>query len=222
MPCSQCQISHIECTGYSAGAVDDVPRSIVQYLESEISRLEVDLGYTSQKTASEAPKKPPAVISNQFQPLRVDKRRSSARDLARQRLRASASIQAIISATTPSSQSSPIDISRRRMNLTPSLTLAPTSRNEPHSESPVTNAKASLGLSIRTLVSIPPAVVITLVKTYLQRANSLLPFLHEATVWEQTHRVLRIVHEDKAQAVFPDFDFLIVYIVLAASVSHGR
>jgi hypothetical protein len=141
-------------------------------------------------------------------------------EMIRFQMRDDPRIQRLVAATLPSCPSIP-DFSRIRLSLTPSQVLAPAYPSETPNRSSTISKNPDSGLSMKNLASIPSAVVHTLVRAFIEQIHNLHPFLYSPSLVSQVDRVLCIVHADQPLQIRPDFDFLVVYIVLAISVSLG-
>ena len=115
------------------------------------------------------------------------------------------------------------DIPRHMMSLTSSRVLASGgSQNERTAIIPTANNDQTQELlSVNTLAAMPPRIVGTLIKVFIEKVHSLLPMVHEPTLWTQVGRVLRVIHDNGLSSVTADYDFLTVHVVLAVSVSLG-
>lgn len=143
---------------------------------------------------------------------------------ARARARKCLSVQKTIRSITPK-QSMACEIPRNTMGLTSSRVFASSVTKVDGGSrvpsSPTTTDVVQTLISVKNLAAIPPRIVRTLVQVFVEKIHSLLPLVHEPTLWHQVRRVLRLVHDDGITTIAPDYDFLIVHIVLAISASLG-
>ncbi|EFX02063.1 c6 zinc finger domain containing protein [Grosmannia clavigera kw1407] len=250
--CSQCVAAKSECTGTSTRArapsqPADVPRSIVQHLESEIARLETELLKDGQLEVVHAsdillemegggePESVPALASSVPSATSLPLRDSILR---------SGSLQSVIEATLPYGSGAADLLSKVRMGLTPSSAKVrerrgggsgsgslpgsgplPTKGRSP-SSTPTTHS-----LPAPILCSIPWDIVQRLLRKYLNTIQPDSPFLVAATVVHQFQAVGEALQSLKTQTpplsadfpprVLPSHDFLVVYLVLAVSVTLG-
>ena len=139
----------------------------------------------------------------------------------------SKSLQAIVSATLPYGSGATDLLSRVRMGMTPS-----SARVGQRSRTTTLNPKANKGsilLNANTLRSIPVDIVQRLMRKYLNTIQPDNPFLVASTVVQQFQSVVEILGwQAQAQSpgaeplpVIASHDFLIVYLVLAISVTLG-
>lgn len=81
----------------------------------------------------------------------------------------------------------------------------------------------------RVLRSMPPEIVMSLTQKFSQKVLPQYPFFHESTLWNIMHRVLTVLQSQPMEGygtpgsttLRPDYDFLILYIVLSVSVTLG-
>ncbi|KIX03044.1 uncharacterized protein Z518_06594 [Rhinocladiella mackenziei CBS 650.93] len=219
-PCSQCVLARAKCTGSDVSGIEDVPRSITQFLRDDIRRIETKL---SQDYAIHGqttnPRNDERSEQSSLTPRNLETRHPS-QLLAR--AKQCSSIAKIIGSTTPS-PGSKADIPRNMMGLTSSRVFASNGLQNGTLEgmSAAANDQTPGLISVKNLGVIPPRIVRTLVKVFIEKVHSLLPMVYEPTLWTQVRRILRVIHDDKLTRVPPDFDFLIVHVVLAISVSLG-
>ncbi|KIW98096.1 uncharacterized protein Z519_01680 [Cladophialophora bantiana CBS 173.52] len=136
------------------------------------------------------------------------RRTSRTRDATKERVIASAEIQAV------------------RMGLTPSLVLSPEVKEQAQSKTPAQNRDSEPEVDVSILASMPSHVVDTLVKKYVQRMLPVHLFLYEPTIWEQLGRVLLKIPraeggESCPQTVRLDYDVLVIYLILSVSTTLG-
>lgn len=123
---------------------------------------------------------------------------------------------------TPS-QTSASNIPHKMMSLTSSrvfVSAAPGNAGGDTQPPPVSDEAAEL-IGVKSLAFMPPRIVSTLVKVFIEKVHCLLPLVHEPTLWTQLVRVLRIIHDDQTTRVVADYDFLVIHLVLAIAVSLG-
>lgn len=151
-------------------------------------------------------------------------------------------LQAIVSATLPNDSSATDLLSRVRMGMTPSAAqLSDSTRLATSTTATSSAARANKGSSSSTLLcannlrSIPIDIIQRLLKKYTSTIQRDSPFLVAATLTQQFQRVIDVLEwqnqhsqSQEAQAdgfdttsVMASHDFLIVYLVLAISVTLG-
>ncbi|KUI62410.1 Transcriptional activator protein acu-15 [Cytospora mali] len=238
--CSQCLSAKANCTGISANAESDVPRSIVQHLESEIARLETELLQDGQLEVVHASDillqmpfslRPGADTAERTSACAQGKAtegvHSGDKDL-RTSIMSSASLQAIVSATLPYGSGATDLLSRVRMGMTPSSAKV----GEKSSRTTAINPKANKGsilLDPTILRSIPGDIVQRLMRKYLNTIHRDNPFLVTSEVMDQFNNVAGVfgwqaqtpAPSDGPLSVIASHDFLVVYLVLAISVTLG-
>ncbi|KAH8892680.1 hypothetical protein GQ53DRAFT_719140 [Thozetella sp. PMI_491] len=240
--CSQCLTAKTSCTGTSSGATTDVPRSIVQHLESEIARLETELvqeGRLEVMQASDILMQMPLAqkSSTDVQLLNAGPNPADDRSPAaiprhedeslRVSIVSSKTLQAVVSATLPDGLSAADLLSRVRMGMTPSSAVV-AEKNKTPSVNPKAN-KGNILLAATVLRSIPTDIVQRLVKRYLDTIQRNYPFLVPSVVLQQLRSATEALNW-KGQTeipgpdpslVAPAHDFLVIYLVLAISVTLG-
>lgn len=217
-----------------------MPRSLVQHLEQEIARLEGELAALGCNDAHMAS----VLVTGMFEPAsnngqnavcipssgHISNSSAKLRDVTKESIIASAELQAMISATMPLGPSLTDVVRRVRMGLTPSLVLSSSVRDSKAKASIQTrHSEGEVDASV--MASLPHHVIYALVKKYVQRMLPVHPFLYEPTVWEQLDRVLRKIPQKAAAPetggsqysplVKFDFDFLVIYLILAVSATLG-
>ncbi|KAI1372069.1 fungal-specific transcription factor domain-containing protein [Hypoxylon crocopeplum] len=243
--CSQCISAKTSCTGIAAKAntATDVPRSIVQHLESEIARLETELLQDGQLEVVHASDILQGMLSTSRPSVDAAGRNldgpeengydgklatKSASHELQASIVSSRSLQAIVSATLPYGSGAADLLSRVRMGITPSSAKV----GERGSRSTATNPNASKGsilLHATILRSMPWDIVQRLMRKYLNTIHLDNPFLVAATVTQQFQNVADALRlQGPAQTtgegslpVIASHDFLVVYLVLALSVTLG-
>ncbi|KAL2398516.1 hypothetical protein ABEF93_000761 [Exophiala dermatitidis] len=250
-PCSQCVAAYAKCTSSSVDGIHDVPRSITQFLMEDIRRIETKLQDSTRgpercRTSGHGAQGPfffrdgdstshdtygdssnaKVLESDLFQTRTHDMQFTSSRsaDAARFQARQCPSLRKMISSMTPD-RSAACQIPRNTMGLTSSRVFASSANATRNDSNEGATAKASGTtqgfISVRNLAAIPPRIVRTLIQVFVEKVHSLLPMVHEPTLWRQVDRVLGMVHDQGVPSVAPDYDFLIVHIVLAISASLG-
>jgi hypothetical protein len=250
IPCGQCIAAKSECTGFSSKDQDpNIPRSIVQHLESEIAKVEGELarnGHLEELNASDIlagmPTNDGVPLEEQGLPI-IDLPIASAeakpetpklsletsnlspptaapRDPIRDEVMTCGELQAMIFALLPTGPGLTDLIARVRMSLTPSNTIASGSPREARRKS---ISRASHEVSCTMLKSIPTAILRSLVKKYMTRVYPIFPVLYAPSLWQQLEKVVRTLHDlpDKHRSVPPSFDFLIIYLMLSISATLG-
>lgn len=237
--------AHAPCTGTTANADTDVPRSIAQYLESEVARLETELlqdgqldvvhasDILLQMPSSEQPAPDAAGGQEESFGNATDNGRSPARDQSRRDLSMAIlscrALQGMVSATLPYGSGATDLLSRVRMGMTPSSAkVGDKGSRTTFNGGPKTN-KGSVLLDATILRSIPADIVQRLMRKYLDTVHRESPFLVTSTVvehFQNVSEVLRWQPNDQQSSVnslpvLASLDFLIVYLVLAISVTLG-
>ncbi|KAH8676221.1 fungal-specific transcription factor domain-containing protein [Xylariales sp. PMI_506] len=245
--CSQCVGAKVECTGISAAAKGDVPRSIVLNLESEIARLETELAQDGQLDALNATdillqmpishnpvEKEIDETGHHPTQQTVDVAKPSAGQPTepemgvREFILFSKPIQTMISATLPCGSGATDLLSKVRMGMTPSTARV----GQGNAISSAVNPKPSKGssfLSAQVLRNVPADIVQRLLRKYLSTIHPENPFLDPNVLWQQFDRVSAVLGWQSVEEnlvdhpifVLPDYDFLVVYLVLAISITLG-
>lgn len=157
-------------------------------------------------------------------------------------------LQAIVSATLPNDSGAKDLLSRVRMGMTPSAAQLSDGGRAPVAAISSTSARANKGIARNMLLgahnlrSIPTDIIQRLMKKYLSTIQRDSPFLVAAVVTQQFQRVLEVLEwqshaqqqqqeqqtgeleqEENAElmSVMASHDFLVVYLVLAISVTLG-
>ncbi|RFU32275.1 hypothetical protein B7463_g4064, partial [Scytalidium lignicola] len=236
--CSQCLAAGSTCTGFNSARAAHVPRSLIHYLEQEITRMERELGQVghaqgneneilaSLTSAGEPQQTPP---TGSTVPENRSNTTLSPSNATKESVRASAELQQMIAATIPLGPSVTDVVRKIRMGLTPSLVLSAGGADRVQSKAPVKERLCEHEVDASMIASLPTHVIHILVKKYMQRMLPVEPFLYEPTVWEQLHRVLEKIprqrtsrqgsHEHPTVAL--DYDFLTIYLILAVSANLG-
>lgn len=246
-PCGQCIAAKSECTGFSSKDQDpNIPRSIVQHLESEIAKVESELarnGHLDELNASDIlagmPTNDGIPLEDQALPildvakpdetpkltLNVDVSPMTApapvpRDLVRDEVMSCGELQAMIFSILPTGPGITDLLARVRMSLTPSTAIASGSPREARRKS---ISRASNEVSCTMLKSIPTPILRSLIKKYMTRVYPIFPILHAPSLWQQLERVVKTLQElpEKHRTVPPSFDFLIIYLMLSISATLG-
>lgn len=220
------------CTGFNSVHGAQVPRSLVQHLEEQIARLEGDLaawGYNDANII--VPVSMSEAASNNVPDIDTPSSRhisdSASFRHETEGIIASTELQAMISATMPLGPCLTDVVRRVRMGLTPSLPSARDSQNKASIQSRHSDGEVDASI----LASMPSHIIRALVKKYVHRMLPTHPFLYEPTVWEQLDRVLCKIPQKPAApeiGVSPwsptikfDYDFLVIYLILAVSATLG-
>ncbi|KIW64535.1 hypothetical protein PV04_09461 [Phialophora macrospora] len=250
--CSRCLVSDRICQGYNSVQNAAIPRSLVQYLEQEIERLQPDLtaparydagtgtGTATGTATGSVPKLRPAMpgstttTSNNNHDAPTTTSDATSRNAAKKTIIASAELQLMISATIPLGPSLTDVVQRIRMGLTPSLIVSPSTAGESQSPGPMvtrSRQREEEEVDASALAGVPRQIVYALVNKYVQRSLPVHPFLYEPTVWDQLNRVLRklpqkgesedVEASQSSPTVKLDYDFLVIYLILATSVILG-
>lgn len=207
----------------------------MHFLEQEIAMLETELrneGIATEIASPEANRSPdlPCVFKdsvseiNVLQPIPGS---ISRRDPVREAITASCELQSMIGATIPAGNCLTDMISSVRMGLTPSYTpSSPTAAAATPIQNSVSSGPQDEGLiDIPVLFRLPMHVVHSLVKKYVQRVLPVYPFLHEPSIWGHVERATQNManqaHGTTSPCVMPDYDFLILYLILSISATLG-
>jgi hypothetical protein len=136
-------------------------------------------------------------------------------------------LTSMISATLPNTFVLTNLFSHIHIGLTPSSTTttnAVLNLTEQHRSSvspkPVT-IHAQIEMCV--LSSMPAEIIRGLVEKYIHKVVPQYPFLGEVEIWQHLHSVTRILEsaEEPLQSITPSIDFLIIYLVLAISITLG-
>jgi len=242
IPCGQCVAAKSSCTGYSSKDQDpNIPRSIVQHLESEIAKVEGELarnGHLEELNASDilagmpsnegvpledqvmAVAERPKTEESPKPPLSLDTSPAVIKDPARDEVMNCGELQAMIFAILPTGPGITDLVARVRMSLTPSTAVASGSPREARRKS---FSRPSPEVSCVMLKSIPTNILRSLIKKYMTRVYPIYPILHAPTLWQQLERVIKTLQElpERHRAVPPSYDFLIIYLMLSVSATLG-
>jgi hypothetical protein len=223
--------SYSECESAVHGK-NGIPRSITQFLRDDINRLQqrlepqpVAIGtpygeYTKSPLGQLGP--PDAINTTVEQRGAVLASPVLVHSPAYGRALECSSIRKISASMIPD-RGSKTDIPRHLISLTSSRVLAAstTGAEGGGQRSARSDDDGPRLVSVKTLSVIPPNVIMTLIRVFIEKQHSLNPILHAQTLLAQVRRVLITMHEKKEVNVEPNYDFLIVQIVLAISVSLG-
>ncbi|KAF2000360.1 hypothetical protein P154DRAFT_200874 [Amniculicola lignicola CBS 123094] len=146
----------------------------------------------------------------------------------------SRSVQSMMSATLPHGPGLTDLVSRVRMGLTPSSASAAVQsaisngipRNLGFKPPTLTRRKT---IEIKVLRSMPKEIIHSLTQKFASKVLPQYAFFHESALWEIIDRVLatvetRTVTDSISHEYYPlppDYDFLVLYLVLAISVTLG-
>ncbi|KAH8900676.1 hypothetical protein GQ53DRAFT_130025 [Thozetella sp. PMI_491] len=242
--CTPCVKAEVDCLGVSS-IEDDIPRSLLQSLESEIAELEAELATGDAPDTTETVTNSARVVlgspmvqspldgepqeSNIDQPYHLPavSVRGSGDEVARAAVLSSSFMQAMISTVMPSGSASTDLLIKVRLGMTPSLTQL----RQSSSVNAAKSNQGSSGLGANALRSIPPDIARALVRKYTTSLHPHYPFLSPTSLWEHFSLVsgvigwsgrTRLADETPTPcAIPPSHDFLIVYLVLAISVTLG-
>lgn len=242
IPCGQCITAKTACTGYSSKDQDpNIPRSIVQHLESEIAKIEGELarnGHLDELNASDIlagmPSHDGVPLENQVVPIpdfnKLDESPQIVpppdlspilpRDTVRDDIMSCGELQNMIFAVLPTRAGITDLIARIRMSLTPSTALASTTPKESRRKS---ISRPTHEVSCAMLRSIPTNILRSLIKKYMTKVYPIFPVLHAPTLWKQLESVVQTLQSlpDRHRAVSPSYDFLIIYLMLSVSATLG-
>lgn len=234
-----------ECTGFSSRDQDpNIPRSIVQHLESEIAKVEGELarnGHLEELNASDIlagmPTQNGKPLENQgapifdFNKLETSPQTSMppassqalpvlASDPVREGVMKCGELQAMIFAILPTGPGITDLIARVRMSLTPSTAIASGSPKDSRRKS---FSRMGSEVSCVMLRTIPTHIIKSLVRKYMSRVYPIYPVLHAPTLWKQLEIVVQTLQNlpERHRSVPPSYDFLIIYIMLSVSATLG-
>jgi hypothetical protein len=249
IPCGQCVTAKTACTGYSSKDHDpNIPRSIVQHLESEIAKVEAELarnGHLEDLNASDIlagmptnaglhidtsqepsipdvtrPEDIKPTISAISDPSPITPAFPKDRDPARDEAMNCDELQAMIFAILPSGPGITDLVARVRMSLTPSKAMA--------TESPQGARRRSVTrttdeVSCAMLKSIPTNILRSLIKKYMNKVYPIFPIMFAPALWQQLDTVLSTLQAlpERHRTVTPSYDFLIIYLILSVSATLG-
>lgn len=212
----------------------EVPRSIIPYLESEIARLEsrqVNKQHPPERLPPEgtgAAKVRPLDHAIRISDL-LDHTSAPVDDRTVGVILEYQEIQQMVSATMPVGPTAFDLVGRVRMGLTPSFIL-PTSRPDasPKAGSEIPPRSEDTLVDCSAFASLPTHVVRGLVRNYIKILLPSMPFLDEATLWEQTENVVSSgdpeddgVAPKQPHRIKPSYDHLVVCTVLAIAATLG-
>jgi len=222
--CSRCKAAGSACTAFNPKGEAEIPRSVVHFLELEIANLETELNREVPDEGVESSHiLHPESESDDGQLALLRNAVPIGRDPLKEAILGSNELQSMIGATMPSGTCLTDMLSNVRMGLTPSYT--PSSLSDPD----IMPAQCSVStrqldddfVEIPILVSLPAQVIHSLVKKFVQRVLPIYPFLHEPAIWAHVERVIQKIPahhlHQVTPAVRPDYDFLMVYLILAIS-----
>lgn len=252
IPCGQCIAAKTDCTGFSSRDHDsNIPRSIVQHLESEIAKIEGELtrnGHLEELNASDILAGMPTHNGVPFTdhvnpipefaqsgqtnsageqdqvPVAPELSSPENSDPVRNEIMKSKELQAMVYAILAPGPGITDLVARVRMSLTPSTAIsgvAPTSPRDVRRKS--ISRPTTEEISCKMLRSIPTNIVKSLMKKYMQRVYPIFPVLHAPTLWQQLDSVLKTLAALPPGhfMVPPSYDFLIIYIILSTSATLG-
>jgi hypothetical protein len=146
-------------------------------------------------------------------------------DAIKQSILASANIQSIVSASQPAGKARTDLISRIKTGLTPSPASTSGGVLDAH-ESSIYIDHPGAEIPARVFASLPSALTYKLVGKFMRCFLSGNLILREPDVWQQLERVLQIISDRKAEVadprtitVAPSYDMLVIYLVLAITVT---
>ncbi|KAF2661503.1 hypothetical protein K491DRAFT_415721 [Lophiostoma macrostomum CBS 122681] len=147
----------------------------------------------------------------------------------------SSPVQSMVSSTLPQGPGLTDLVSHVRMGLTPSSASAIVQSSISNEVTRSLGHIASISIPVnktielRVLRSMPSDIVQSLAQKFVQQVLPQYPFFHEATLWSiisQVTEQLRRHHElenvsPSSTSLSPDYNFLIIYLILAISVTLG-
>ncbi|KAH8660523.1 fungal-specific transcription factor domain-containing protein [Xylariales sp. PMI_506] len=212
--CSQCLNAKTACTGISPSS-QSIPRSIVQSLEGEISALKSRLGLSGDDLSPALLPRPPGTAS---QPNHIGRRCPPPENALRASILSSRFMQGMVSATTPYADSATNLLSKVRLGMTPSSVqvsgrVGETIRHAGRGQS-------CLGATV--LRGIPIEVLQHLVRKYLLTIHCHSPFLDATTLDLHLQYVAQTLSPNNiTMDVAPSYEFLVIYLVAAISITLG-
>jgi hypothetical protein len=145
-------------------------------------------------------------------------------------------VQSMISATLPQGPGLTDLVSHVRMGLTPSSASAVVQSSISNDITRSLGHRAAVakssnrGITTRVLKNMPNEIIQSLTQKFAQKVLPQYPFFHESALWNIFNRVMGTVQAHDMQeamspgtaaALLPDYDFLILYLTLAISVTLG-
>lgn len=242
--CSRCEAAKAPCTGVSTiDSEVQVPRSLIQFLESQIAQWEIELqaqkdnglvdGYdnSDSQPASEGDdflqenEDPLAILSQAAETFEETRILQATGDLESSIIRSS-EFRSMVGATMPTDPALTDLVSRVRMGLTPSAVLPIITVQSPEPRRvPIPVSSEEEWLDVATLATLPEHVVQTLVRKYIRYVFPLSPVISQEEVNESLGVVLATMRElrnrSTSKRVRPSFPFLATYLVLAISSTLG-
>ena len=142
------------------------------------------------------------------------------RDAARDEAMRCDELQAAIFAILPSGPGITDLVARVRMSLTPSKAMTTESPKGMRRKSV---SRMSGDVNCVILKSIPPKIIRSLIKKYMDKVYPIFPIQYAPTLWQQLDTVLSTLQTlpDRFKSVAPSYDFLIIYLMLAVSATLG-
>lgn len=211
----------------------DVPRSIVQFLESQIAEWEIEISTQKDTGRVVAPPLDASCTDggaldclSQAAGIYEESRRRQLQDDLEANIIHSSEFRAMVGATIPTDPALTDLVSRVRMGLTPSFVLPVITGQSPESRRvPVATTPEGRCVDASTLATLPDHVIHTLVRKYvrciLPQASVMLP----SDVDRHLDIVLAQMREFRpgrsTEKVEPSFSFLVIYIILAISSTLG-
>ncbi|ETS87103.1 hypothetical protein PFICI_00931 [Pestalotiopsis fici W106-1] len=235
--CSQCLAANTTCNGIAAGSQTEVPRSIAHHLESEIARLEAALfesGQLDDVQASDILLQIPVAGASRSShgqvgdPLHLpapEPRPPSSHNTdtgrvlkIRESILTSAPLHSIVHATMPPDSGATELLSRVRMGMTPSTARIGdiTGTLSTGSYRPVTS---NVLPGIHVLQSMPVDIVHRLMMKYLDTIHPENPFLTISDIHAHFGHVVQILLSPDPGPVEASYDLLVVYLILAMSLT---
>ncbi|KIX00535.1 uncharacterized protein Z518_10675 [Rhinocladiella mackenziei CBS 650.93] len=231
--CTQCETTNHQCTGVST--IDSnahVPRSLVQFLESQIAQWEIEIQAHKENDLVDSHDALPRGVEDPWawssaaagsyeelsQPHPQD-------DLESNIIRSS-EFRSMIGATMPTDPALTDLVSRVRMGLTPSAVLPSVTGQSPESRRvPVPASSGDESVDVSTLSTLPEHVLHTLVRKYIRHIFPISPVMSQVEINQNLDLVLATMRELRtkttAKRVRPSFHFLAIYLILAISSTLG-
>ena len=147
----------------------------------------------------------------------------------------SETVQSMISATLPQGPGLTDLVSRVRMGLTPSSASAVVQSSISNDITRSLGYRTSFTFSssktieLRVLRSIPAEIIQSLAQKFVHKVLPQYPFFHEGSLWTIVSQVTEQVRQHQEQesvspgpiTLAPSYDFLVLYLILAISITLG-
>lgn len=198
---------------------------MVQFLESHIAQLEIEIENSASDAGREVSSRSLAHLSqaaDMFEQMATQQ----AHDELEEAIVRSPEVGAMIGATIPTDPALTDLVSRVRMGLTPSFVLPVITGQSPESRRVTvsTNSEEEY-VDCSTLTTLPDHVIHTLVRKYIRYILPQAPIMLEGEINRHLETVLAQLRSTapgrSPERVPPSFSFLTMYIILAISSTLG-